>query len=65
MTDKKYLAYLEERINGLLAECDHYASCGAITPEYIVDELYQLTDERNALVKKLKTNDEHLMLVQC
>lgn len=54
MSDLKYLNYLEERINSLLDECDHYASCGVITPEYIVDELYQLTDKRNALVKKVE-----------
>lgn len=65
MTDKEYLNYLNERIDQALKECDHYAKSGVLTPEWAVDELYQLTDERNALVRKLKTNDEHIMLVQC
>ena len=64
MTDKEYLTHLEERINGLLNECDHYASSGVITLEYIIDELYQLTDERNALAKKLK-NDTRILVIQC
>lgn len=54
MTDKEYLAYLNERIEQALKECDHYAKCGMITPEWAVDELYQFTDERNKLMRKME-----------
>ena len=58
MTDKEYLTYLNERIDQALKECDHYASCGVLTPEWAVDELYRFTDERNKLMRKMEMEDK-------
>lgn len=53
MTDKEYLNYLNERIEQALKECDHYAKCGVLTPEWCVDELYRFANERDKLMRKM------------
>lgn len=58
MTDKEYLTYLNERIEQAQKECAHYASCGVLTPEWAIDELYSFIDERNNLMRKLKQEDK-------
>lgn len=54
MSDKEYLAYLNKQIEQARNECDHYAKCGLLTPEWAVDELYRLTDARDVLLRDMR-----------
>lgn len=44
---------------------NRYGKAGKFAPDFYLDELYQMTNERNNLVKKAKLNIAHIMIIQC
>lgn len=53
MTDKEYLQELNERINAQSELINRY---NGFAPDFYYDELYQLCNERDKLMCKMKEN---------
>lgn len=65
MTIQEQIKELDTRIEIQSNLIDRYAKANKIAPDFYRDELYQLVDERNNLVKKRKLNIAHIMIIQC
>lgn len=65
MTIQEQIKELDTRIEMQSNLIDRYAKANKIAPNFYWDELYQLVDERNNLVKKAKLNIAHIMIIQC
>lgn len=65
MTIQEQIKELDTRIEIQSTLIDHYVKANKIAPDFYLDELYQLVDERNNLVKKEKLNIAHIMIIQC
>jgi len=64
MTIQEQIKDLDTRIEIQTSLIDRYAKANKIAPDFYWDELYQLVDDRNNLVKKAKLNIAHTMLIQ-
>ena len=65
MTIQEQIKELDTRIEMQSNLIYRYAKANKIAPDFYWDELYQLVDERNNLVKKAKLNIAHIMIIQC
>lgn len=65
MTIQDQIKDLDERIKLQLDLIDRYIKAGRFAPDFYLDELYQLKNEHNNLVKKAKINAEHIIIIQC
>lgn len=53
MTDKDLLKDLNERISLQMDLINRYSSAGRFAPNFYYDELHQMCNERDALMRKL------------
>ena len=58
MTDKEYLQELNDRIDAQSELINRYASANAFAPDFYYEELYQMCNERDKLMRKIKMEDK-------
>lgn len=54
MTDKEYLQELNKRIDAQSELINRYASANAFAPDFYYEEIYQMCNERDQLMRKMK-----------
>nr|DAQ04827.1 MAG TPA: hypothetical protein [Caudoviricetes sp.] len=58
MTDKECLQELNKRIDAQSELINRYASANAFAPDFYYEELYQMCNERDQLMHKMKMEDK-------
>ena len=58
MADKEYLQELNNRIDAQSELINRYASANTFAPDFYYEELYQMCNERDQLMHKMKMENK-------